>query len=292
MSFAVDTRERDCMAAMDLSGWQVKTLPVGDFILGLSGEMILPGAILIERKRADDLESSMRDGRYREQRTRLQEVAKAAGAHILYILEGSLDRPKAYFPKEVTWKWLDRLLFVHKIPIYQTKDTKETVNFLRILAEKWKEDYEEFRDGKQTEYITTIKHGGSKGDKRDNPYNFAVTVLTCCKGISVGAGEAILKKFGSLEKIFACSEEELAAVVIGKMKLGKAKAKKLYELLHAKNIVEETPVSEEVTKPKETKPKETKPKETKPKETKPKETKPKETKKKISKPQDYFMVDE
>ena len=95
MVFVVDSRERDCIEF--LPSWQVKTLPVADFIIGLSGEQILPGAILIERKRVDDLESSMRDGRYREQRTRLQEIASASGAHLLYILEGSLDRPNSYF---------------------------------------------------------------------------------------------------------------------------------------------------------------------------------------------------
>ncbi len=236
MSFVVDTRERDCISFLPQEEWQIKTLPVGDFILGISGEEILPGAILIERKRADDLEGSMKDGRYREQRTRLQEVAQTTGAHILYILEGSLDRPRAQFPKAVTWKWLDRLLFVHKIPLYQTKDTKETVDFIRVLGEKWKEDYEEFKNGKKTEYITTIKHGGAKGDKRDDPYNFAVTVLTCCKGISTTAAEAILKKYGSLEKVMESSEAELAEVVVGKRKLGKVISKKLYELIHAKEV--------------------------------------------------------
>ncbi len=243
MSFVVDTRERDCISYLSQDIWQVRTLPVGDFIIGISGEEILPGAILIERKRADDLEGSMKDGRYREQRTRLQEVAQATGAHILYILEGSLDRPNAQFPKAVTWKWLDRLLFVHKIPLYQTKDTKETVEFIRVLGEKWKEDYEEFKNGKKTDYITTIKHGGTKGDKRDDPYNFTVTVLTCCKGISTAAGEAIVKKYGSLEKVMVASESDLGETVVGKRKLGKVIGKKLYDLLHAKEVSKQSETS-------------------------------------------------
>ena len=47
LSCVVDIRERDLIP---LLSWPVKTLPVGDIWIGLSGEQILPGGIVIERK--------------------------------------------------------------------------------------------------------------------------------------------------------------------------------------------------------------------------------------------------
>ena len=60
LSCVVDTRERDLII---LLSWPVKTLPVGDIWIGLSGEQMIPGGIVIERKTTDDLEASILDGR-------------------------------------------------------------------------------------------------------------------------------------------------------------------------------------------------------------------------------------
>ncbi len=89
---AVDTRERELIPL--LSPWPVRTLPVGDIWIGLSGEEIdvAAGGIVIERKTTDDLEASILDGRYREQRTRLTTYCQQRGARPLYVIEGIMDR--------------------------------------------------------------------------------------------------------------------------------------------------------------------------------------------------------
>jgi hypothetical protein len=114
MDLAVDYREAECIPF--LTGWTSKNLPVGDFWIGLSGEVIVPGGIVIERKQIADLEASIKDGRYREQRTRLQAFAQQYNANVAYIIEGDLDKTRG-FTKQVLWKWLVRLPFVHKIPL-------------------------------------------------------------------------------------------------------------------------------------------------------------------------------
>jgi len=228
----VDNREQDFPAL--LPTWKVQTLPVGDFWIGISGELVAPGAIIIERKTIFDLEASMKDGRYREQRTRLQAFAEEHKAHIAYIIEGNLDNAKS-FTKTVLWKWFLRLPFVHRIPILQTRNKEETANLLQVLTEMWQADYTEFRDGKKTEYISTIKHTHTKGEQRDDPVVFASTVLSSCKGISPATAKVILEGCGgSLEGVMAASVEKIAAIPNGKTKVGQAKAKKLFELLHYK----------------------------------------------------------
>jgi ERCC4-type nuclease len=231
MSILLDTREHDLIARM--SGVPTKTLPVGDIWIGLSGEEILPGGIVLERKTIADLESSMSDGRYREQRTRLQAFAQEKGCHIAYLFEGDFARAQR-FHTTVIWKWLVRLPFVHKIQYFQTKNLEETKIFVETLAAKWQDDKDEFRDGKVTNYTTTIK-SHNKGEQRDDPRNFAIAVLTCCKGISAQTADAILTACGgSLTHVWQATEQQLATLQVSdKRKLGPAAAKKLYALLHA-----------------------------------------------------------
>ena len=235
----VDNREQDFPAL--LPAWKVQTLPVGDFWIGISGELVAPGAIIIERKTIFDLEASMKDGRYREQRTRLQAFAEEHKAHIAYIIEGNLDNAKS-FTKTVLWKWFLRLPFVHRIPILQTRNKEETANLLQVLASMWSTDYTEFRDGKKTEYISTIKHNHTKGEQRDDPIIFASTVLSSCKGISPATAKVILEGCGgSLEDVMAASIDKIAAIPNGKTKVGQAKAKKLFELLHFRAASQSSP---------------------------------------------------
>ncbi len=231
MSFVLDNRERELIALC--AGTPVKTLPVGDVWIGLSGEEIVSGGIVFERKTVADMEASMTDGRYREQRTRLQAFAQEKGCHIAYIFEGNFDASRR-FDKSVLWKWIVRLPFVHKIPYFQTKSVEETAEFIKVFAEKWKTDENEFREGKTTAYTSTIK-SHTKGEQRDDPHNFAVAVLTCCKGVSSATAEGILKACGnSLTTVWNTTEKDLAAIQISdKRKLGPAVAKKLYGLLHS-----------------------------------------------------------
>lgn len=231
MNILLDTREHDLMNLMKTT--PTKTLPVGDIWIGVSGEEILPGGIVLERKTVADMESSMSDGRYREQRTRLQAFAQEKGCHVAYLFEGDFSRSQR-FHTTVIWKWLVRLPFVHKIPYFQTRNLEETLIFIMTLAAKWQEDQQEFREGKTTTYTSTIK-SHNKGEQRDDPRNFAVSVLTCCKGISAQTAEAILKACGNtLTGVWQATEQSLAAIQLSeKRKLGPAVAKKLYALLHA-----------------------------------------------------------
>jgi ERCC4-type nuclease len=233
MSFILDSREHELITLIETP--QVKTLPVGDIWIGLSGEEIAPGGVIFERKTIADMESSMSDGRYREQRTRLQAFAAERGCHIAYIFEGDFDRSYR-FSKPILWKWIMRLPFVHKIPYFQTKTIQETAEFIKVFAAKWQEDKKDFTEGKTTNYTSTIK-SHTKGEQRDDPLVFAVGVLTCCKGISSNTADLILKAFNnSLTNVWNASEAELAATKLSeKRKLGPAVAKKLYGLLHHTN---------------------------------------------------------
>ena len=80
--FIVDDRERDLLRAFSDLGVETTTrrLPLGDVLLPRSGAVV-------ERKTLEDLAASIKDGRWREQRTRLLE----SGAPVFYIVEGVVD---------------------------------------------------------------------------------------------------------------------------------------------------------------------------------------------------------
>lgn len=232
LSCVVDTRERDLIPL--LSPWPTRTLSVGDIWIGLSGEDIGPGGIVAERKTTDDLEASIMDGRYREQRTRLTTYCQQRGARPLYIIEGLMDRLWGKLTQETLQKYLNRLTLRYGVSIIHTDCLASTAKLCQLLASQITDDASVFMatDPAALAYSSTVSVS-KKGNKED-PKNFASCALQGCPGVSSAAADAILTTFGTLAAVMAAEEVSLAGVQVGKRKLGPAVAKRLYGLLHVK----------------------------------------------------------
>ncbi len=231
----VDTRERDLIPL--LAPWPARTLPVGDIWIGLSGEEIRAGGLVIERKTTDDLEASILDGRYREQRTRLTTYCQQRGARPLYIIEGMMDRMWGKLSEEALQKFLNRLMLRYGVPVIHTANLEETARACQRLAAQIAEDAAVFvaTDPATVAYSST--NAVSKKENRENPRNFAAAALQGCPGVSAAAAEAVLGACGgTLGGVWAAEEAALAAVQVGKRKLGPAVAKRLWGLLHGANL--------------------------------------------------------
>jgi len=227
----VDTRERDLIPL--LNPWPVRTLPVGDIWIGLSGEEVRIGGLVIERKTTDDLEASIMDGRYREQRTRLTTYCQQRGARPLYIIEGMMDRLWGKLSKDTLQKYLNRLMLRYGVAVIHTEGLADTAALCRLLSAQIAEDAVVFAatDPSTVSYTSTV--AVSKKENRDNPHNFAAAALQGCPGVSATAAEAILAACGgTLSGVWAADEATLAAVVVGKRKLGPTVAKRLLRNLH------------------------------------------------------------
>lgn len=230
----VDIRERELIPL--LRPWPAKQLPVGDIWIGLSGEDLIEvacGGIVAERKTTDDLEASILDGRYREQRTRLTTYCRQQGARPLYIIEGPMDRLWGKLTQETLQKYLNRLMLRYGVPVIHTETTEETAALCKLLAAQIAEDASVFvaTDPASLSYSSTVSIS-KKGNKED-PRNFAACALQGCPGISAAAAEAILTACGGgMEGVWKAEEAALAAVVVGKRKLGPVVAKRLWGLLH------------------------------------------------------------
>lgn len=227
----VDTRERELIPL--LSPWAARTLHVGDIWIGLSGEDVAAGGIVAERKTTDDLEASILDGRYREQRTRLTTYCQQRGARPLYIIEGMMDRLWGKLTAETMQKYLNRLTLRYGVAVIHTEGTEATAALCKMLASQIAADAAVFvaADPAALAYSSTVSV--SKRENRDNPRNFAAAALQGCPGVSAAAAEAVLTACGgTLTGVWAAEEAALAAVVVGKRRLGPAVAKRLWNCLH------------------------------------------------------------
>jgi ERCC4-type nuclease len=230
----IDTRERDIISSIGNSiSISIRQLPIADFWIGVSGDTILESGLLIERKTVKDLEASILDGRYRDQRTRLVAHAQQMNAHPVYIIEGNLQRTTGRLQKKALQKIINRLVIAHGIPVFYTANIKETVELLIILEEQYRKE--------PTDFYTTVSDtlrstDGIHVQKKQNasqPKHFTIACLAQCPGISVKMAEQIVNTLGHFENIMNASEKEMECIKVNSRKIGPAVAKRLYELLHS-----------------------------------------------------------
>ena len=229
---SVDDREHGLRRLFRSTTYNVVHLPVGDIWIGLQAELqIAKGGLVIERKSANDLEASILDGRYREQRARLLSFCKEHEAHPMYIIEGDIDRLNARLTKVALLKHLTRLQIRYHIPVFQTASLEETSELCYILLEQWEKDPTTFDQPQNLSYVEA--RGSTRQENSDDPKVFAVGVLSCCRGVSPAAAKAVLEGCGgTLTSVWEADETKLAGILCGKQKFGPAKAKRLFSLLH------------------------------------------------------------
>lgn len=231
LSCVVDTREREL--APLLSPWPIRTLPVGDIWIGLSGEDITKGGVVAERKTTNDLEASILDGRYREQRTRLTTYCQQYAARPLYIIEGQMDRIWGKLREETLQKYLNRLALRYGVAVIHTDSVEATATLCKTLASQISAEPEVFvlADPAALNYSSTVTV--SKRGNKEDPKNFVLCALQGCPGVSSAVADAVLAACGgTLTGVWAAEESTIASVTVGKRKVGPVVAKRLYALLH------------------------------------------------------------
>lgn len=216
----------------ELLPWPIAHLPVADIWIGTdpSGNP-LANSVLIERKSVADFEASIMDNRYREQRSRLMSYATEQKAHVAYIIEGELDRLGPHrLTKQALMKHITRLALRYHIAVFQTASIKETAELCQLLKDQWTADPTTFEQPATMTYVET--RGKTREENSDNPAVFMATVLQACRGVSSAGAKAIAAVYPSLETLMKATQEELAAIQVGKQKFGQVKATRLYSLLH------------------------------------------------------------
>ena len=221
------------------------TPPVGDIWIGdlsgasgTSGANLLAGGVILERKTAADLEASIIDGRYKEQRGRLLAYSKEHRVAFGYVIEGDLDRLGARLDESALLKHITRLQSHHRIPVVQTASAKETVRLAELIEAQWVKDGGKFAFECLTSTGDSAANSSAftaasyiKSACRDSPDTFLLGTLTQCRGISEALARLIMSKYPTLEDLMGATASDLAAISEGKRKVGKAVAERLHGLL-------------------------------------------------------------
>jgi len=228
----LDTREGELIRLLQASEDTVKQLPVADIWIGITDTNTLSeGGLLIERKSIRDLEASILDGRYREQRGRLLASCHENKTQPMYILEGSLSSGTGRLTKKALMKFINRLIFHYNIAVMQTASLHETADLIQTLTEQWKEDPTSLQRTTELVKVTDGIHVQKKANAMD-PRQFAICCIAQCPGVSVKAAEQLVTTFGSLPGVIQATIKELEQVKVGVRKIGPVVSKRLYELLH------------------------------------------------------------
>jgi len=220
-----------------LPTWPVSHLPVADIWIGVSlddKDSAING-LMIERKSVADFEASILDNRYREQRSRLMTHATEKKAHVVYIIEGELDRLGPHrLTKQALMKHITRLMLRYHIAVFQTACIKETAELCALLKDQVTADPTTFEQPATMTYIET--RGKTREENSDDPSVFLATVLQACRGISSAGAKAIMALYPNLDVLMKASQEDFQQIQVGKQKFGQVKAARLYSLLHSESL--------------------------------------------------------
>lgn len=145
----IDTREAKLIDLIKADGnfkipYEIKNLQIGDIILKPANNPTK--SLIIERKCIPDLLSSIKDGRYKEQKLRLQaEVARNSETIICYLIEGSTQTDFRYPADRVVFNGaMVSSIFRDKIPLIRTGNLKETLEMICRLYDRMVKDIKDF----------------------------------------------------------------------------------------------------------------------------------------------------
>ena len=213
---------------------EVCALKVGDILISrnVSAESesesdIYKNAILIfERKTCADLLSSINDGRYREQKSRL--LSNFKKSQICYIIENEISSSLNKYRKsgrQIVIGALVNKCFRDGLKTIKTKNIEETCEFLANICKKvvTNPDFFEVSESannshdsnKVDSYVANIKIA-----KKDNitPQRFSILSLTIIPGVSFNIASTIISHFKGLPNLIVAissldDEEEVKTFV-------------------------------------------------------------------------------
>jgi len=123
--------------------YEIKNLQIGDIIITPS--KFTDKSLIIERKCMTDMISSIKDGRYKEQKIRLQaEVVSNPNALFCYLLEGLTDDLRLPNDKILLYGSIISSIFRDKIPLIRTLSLIETLDIIIRLYERMNKNINDF----------------------------------------------------------------------------------------------------------------------------------------------------
>jgi ERCC4-type nuclease len=228
----IDTRETALIAEIqhqkDDAVFTVEQLEIGDIHITTENGLLL----VFERKTGADLASSIKDGRYREQKARLLSIAPAH--HITYIIE---DIRKCPLPKNVVSGITINTMYRDGIHIVYTANIRETAEFILKVSEKVSADPAKYICTESSgsvapEYVDVVKIKSHKIENIDKQTCYMMQ-LGQIPGISATIARSIAQTYPSMRTLLCTLHDSDAPdkLLCGIPMIGEKKAKKIIEYL-------------------------------------------------------------
>jgi ERCC4-type nuclease len=213
ITFKIDAREHklkdilmqsiDCEECLAFLGVECDNLFCGDFVIEVDGKPI----VAIERKTLADLVASVKDGRYRVQKTKLLEYFN--GVPIVYLVEGRYDfNPSIPLMIEGMEKYsvLSSIINTQlrdRIQVVNTKDLEDTFDFLHALLVRICKDPKKYASMTQNT-IGVVKKEDliSSKPKVGNKQDMFFYQLTQVPGISAKTAQAFVDKYDNMKAFY------------------------------------------------------------------------------------------
>lgn len=224
MKVIVDDRERDLMKDIgDSYSYECKRLDLGD--IHICHPLEERPMCIIERKSMSDLEASITDGRYREQKGRLA----SSGIPIIYIIEDGCGVSKHKEPM-VKGAILNTQVR-DRIPVIMSKGVAHTAALIGQLKKK----EIEYFDNKGVHIMETYTPLKSKKSKNASIDDIYVQQLTMINGVSKQMAEDIRGKYPSMKMIILafenCNTPEKLLIDIPNPRIGNVISERIFKTL-------------------------------------------------------------
>jgi ERCC4-type nuclease len=204
---------------------EVVPLDVGDFQI-LKDEQIY---LTIERKTEADLNSSIKDGRWREQKERL-DVLRQAGSKVLFLIERIEASKRPFLDNKVMGGAILNTLFRDGYPILYTDGINQTVDYIDMIYRKIEKGDFEKQMGSSLETTT------SNLKKKVTNSSFFLTCLASIPRVSVDIATKIQEHYKTLDELlegFKKGDKDLLAdIELGKGEKKRKLGKKLSSDIH------------------------------------------------------------
>ena len=195
-----------------------KNLTIGDYVF--YDELSEQHLLIIERKSLSDLESSIKDGRYKEQSFRLNE-ASTHNHNIIYLLEGAIINYKEVSFRSTLYSTLFSLNYYKGFSVINTLNQTETATMLMAFASKISRENkpgfysikttalatETATEASEESYISTLKTSKKSHINRENIFQL---MLMQIPGISSVSALALANEFKNMETLLQSLKDENA----------------------------------------------------------------------------------
>lgn len=177
---------------------KVENLPLGDIIIKKNDEEKL----IIERKTLNDLASSIRDGRYKEQSYRLNNT-KLHNHNIIYLIEGDITMWSNSFTNikpETLYVSLFSLMYFSGFSIMRTLTLVESGEYIlritdKLNRSKTKKNYYDLCNNEVSEYTDVLKR-----EKKNNITlkNIDEIMLSQIPNVSINIAKILIKEYKTI----------------------------------------------------------------------------------------------